>query len=98
MADHGQVEYATATGNDLPAHESTYKNFILLAYVGSCYVATVVIALAIVGTTSHGLVAVGLILVATFGVLPHGLAFGARAPSAVMVLVSLLALALTAAG
>ena len=42
MADHGQVEYAIATGNDLPAHESTYKNFILLAYVGSCHVASIV--------------------------------------------------------
>ena len=54
MADHGQVEYATATGNDLPAHESTYKNFIRLAYVGSCHLASIVIGLAIVGTTPTG--------------------------------------------
>jgi hypothetical protein len=31
MADHGQVEYATATGNDYPAHEETYRNFLSLA-------------------------------------------------------------------
>ena len=72
MADHGQVEYATATGNDLPAHESTYKNFILLAYVGCCHIASIVAI--------------------------HGLATGAKAPSAVMVLISLLGLAFTTAG
>ena len=90
MADHGQVEYATATGNDLPAHESTYKNFILLAYVGSCHVASIVIGLAIVGTTSHWLIAVGLMILASV-VAVHGLATGAKAPSAVMVVISLLA-------
>jgi hypothetical protein len=97
MADHGQVEYATATGNDLPSHESTYKNFILLAYVGSCHVASIVIGLAIVGTTSHWLMAVGLMLLAS-AVAVHGLATGAKAPSAVMVGISLLGLALAAAG
>jgi hypothetical protein len=30
MADHGEVEYATATGNDYEAHEETYRNFITL--------------------------------------------------------------------
>jgi hypothetical protein len=97
MADHGQVEYATATGNDLPAHESTYNNFILLAFVGCCHVASVVIGLAIVGTTSHWLIAVGLMILASF-VAVHGLATGTKLPSGAMVVVSLLALALTAAG
>ena len=97
MADHGQVEYATATGNDLPAHESTYKNFVLLAYVGCCHLASIVIGLAIVGTTSHWLMAIGLMLLAS-AVAVHGLATGARAPSAVMVLISLTGLALAAAG
>jgi hypothetical protein len=97
MADHGQVEYATAMGNDLPAHESTYKNFILLAYVGSCLVASIVIGLAIVGTTSHWLVAVGLMILASI-VAIHGLATGAKAPSAAMLALSFIALALTTAG
>jgi len=97
MADHGQVEYATATGNDLPAHESTYKNFILLAYVGSCHIASILIGLAIIGTTPHWLMGIGLMLLAS-AVAVHGLATGARAPSAVMVLISLLGLALAAAG
>ena len=97
MADHGQVEYATAMGNDLPAHESTYKNFILLAYVGCCHVASIVIGLAIVGTTTHWLVAVGLMILASI-VAIHGLATGAKAPSAAMLVFSLLALALTTVG
>jgi len=28
MADHGTVEYATASGNDYPAHEQTYLSFL----------------------------------------------------------------------
>lgn len=30
MAGHGEVEYATATGNDYPAHEQTYRSFVTL--------------------------------------------------------------------
>lgn len=97
MADHGQVEYATAEGNDLASHQSSYRNFVLLSFIGCCHVASVVIGLAIVGTTSHWGIAVGLMIVATF-VAIHGLATGAKTPSGVMVVISLLALALTAAG
>jgi hypothetical protein len=28
MDDHGQVEYATATGNDYAAHVQTYRHFV----------------------------------------------------------------------
>jgi len=30
MADHGELEYASATGNDYPSHEQTYHNFLTL--------------------------------------------------------------------
>jgi Bacterial aa3 type cytochrome c oxidase subunit IV len=30
MADHGEVEYATAAGMDYPAHEQTYRSFVTL--------------------------------------------------------------------
>jgi hypothetical protein len=30
MADHGEVQYASATGNDYAAHEETYRNFVKL--------------------------------------------------------------------
>ena len=97
MADHGQVEYATATGNDLAAHEAMYKSFVQLAFAGCCFLATVVIALAMVGTTPHWGVAVSLIIVGAI-VAIHGLASGSRGPSGVMVVISLLALAFTTSG
>src|SRR5258708_1727067 len=34
MADHGEVEYATADGNDYAEHESTYAMFIALTKWG----------------------------------------------------------------
>jgi hypothetical protein len=97
MAEHGEVEYATAEGNDLPAHVATYERFVHLAFVGSAHVANIVLGLAIGGVGGHWLVAFTLMLIAT-GVAVQGYAKGARTPSAVMVLVSLLALALTAGG
>ena len=46
MADHGTVEYATASGNDYPAHEQTYEGFIMLVKYGT---AAVVIIVALMG-------------------------------------------------
>ncbi len=44
MADHhGEVEYATATGNDYPEHEATYEAFLHLTYIGIVNVISVVI-------------------------------------------------------
>jgi hypothetical protein len=47
MAEHGQVEYATATGNDYPAHEQTYRSFVTLVKVILSIVAVIVILMAI---------------------------------------------------
>ena len=95
MADHGHVEYATAEGNDLPEHEATYDRFVHLVFVGSAHVANIVLGLAVGALTGHWLVAFGVFVLATI-VGFHGFLTGARAPSAVMVLLSLLALAFTA--
>ena len=46
MADHGEVEYATAEGNDLAAHEQTYSNFITLVKTIMTIVVIIVIGLA----------------------------------------------------
>jgi Bacterial aa3 type cytochrome c oxidase subunit IV len=97
MADHGPVEYATAIGNDLPAHEATYENFIQLAYAGGALVANIVIGLAVGAVAEHWLIAFGIFVFAAL-VAMHGLATGAKLPSAVMVMLSLLALAFAAAG
>jgi hypothetical protein len=95
MADHGKVEYATAEGNDLPAHEATYENFIQLAYVGCLHIANILIGLAIIGVVGQLLVGIAVMLFATL-VAVHDLMTGSKAPSAVMLVLSLLALALSA--
>jgi hypothetical protein len=97
MADHGHVEYATAEGNDLPAHEQTYERFVHLAFVGSAYVANIIIGLAIGAVAGSWLVAFAVMVIATI-VAIIGFASGARVPSIVMVVVALLALALSSGG
>ena len=49
MADHGTVEYATATGNDYPAHEQTYESFVKYAFDGSIHVINLLLALTVGG-------------------------------------------------
>jgi hypothetical protein len=97
MADHGQVEVATAEGNDLPTHEAMYDRFTHLVLVGGAHVVNIVLGLAIGGVADHWLVAFAIFVVATI-VAAHGLLTGARLPSAVMVIISLIALALTSGG
>jgi hypothetical protein len=46
MADHGEVEYATATGNDYAAHEQTYRHFVSLVKVVLGIVIVILIGLA----------------------------------------------------
>lgn len=46
MADHGELEYATATGNDYPAHEQTYRSFVTLVKVSIAVVASILILMA----------------------------------------------------
>jgi hypothetical protein len=46
MADHGELEYATATGNDHPAHEQTYRNFLTLIKVVVGVVVVILILMA----------------------------------------------------
>jgi len=47
MADHGELEYASATGNDLPAHEQTYRNFLTLVKAVLAVVVVIVVLMAI---------------------------------------------------
>jgi len=35
MAEHNEVAYTTADGNDYPAHEQTYEGFIMLVKYGT---------------------------------------------------------------
>ena len=47
MDDHGQLEYATATGNDYAAHEQMYHTFVTLTKTAVVVLAVIVILMAI---------------------------------------------------
>ncbi len=47
MDDHGQLEYATAPGNDYVGHEQTYRTFLTLTKVSIVAIAAIVILMAI---------------------------------------------------
>jgi hypothetical protein len=46
MADHATVTYATAPGNDLPAHEAMYKSFIKMTKYGTISVIVIMALMA----------------------------------------------------
>jgi hypothetical protein len=47
MADHSEVAYTTADGNDYVAHEQTYEGFIKLVKYGTATVVVILILMAI---------------------------------------------------
>jgi hypothetical protein len=47
MAEHSEVAYTTADGNDYPAHEQTYEGFIMLVKCGTATVVFILIMMAI---------------------------------------------------
>jgi hypothetical protein len=100
MADHGTVEYATATGSDvakdMAAHEATYTDFVNFAFVGTLYVVNILLGLAIGAVAGHWGSAILVLLLATFLALPWAVAASTKTPIVVMTLLSILALGLTA--
>jgi len=46
MADHGEIQYSTAEGNDLPAHEATYELFLWLTKWGVGIVIAILVLMA----------------------------------------------------
>jgi hypothetical protein len=46
MADHAEVEYATADGNDYAEHERTYEMFIALTKWGIIFLVILLILMA----------------------------------------------------
>ena len=47
MAGHGQLEYATATGNDYPAHEQMYRTFVTMTKRFLAVIVVILILMAI---------------------------------------------------
>jgi hypothetical protein len=95
MADHGEVEYATAEGNDLPAHEATYEDFTHFAVIGTVFVITILVGLATGGVLGHWLLLAAIIIA---GAIAAGISAwtGSRLPGVVVLLLSLLALLFSA--
>ncbi len=91
MAEHGEVEYATATGNDYGEHESTYAAFVKAAVVGTLFVVDVVLALGVGGVTDHWLATLGLLILAILAGV-WGLAGSSNIPGAVVLILGLLSL------
>ena len=95
MADHGQVQYAAAAGNDLRAHEAGYGQFVQIIFVATTMVVSILFGLAIGGVLGHWLPA-GVVLVAS--VVAAGISgwTGSRAVSIGMVVISGLTLLVNA--
>jgi hypothetical protein len=47
VADHSEVAYTTADGNDYQAHEATYEGFLKLTKYGTITVVVIVALMAI---------------------------------------------------
>jgi hypothetical protein len=93
MADHGDVEYATATGNDYQEHEGTYEAFLHLTEVGILNVITVLIGLTLGGVMGHW-VAEGILIILAVASLLINLMRGTTALSKVVTGLALLTLAI----
>jgi len=94
MADHGTVEYATASGNDYPAHEQSYEQFVHFTLIGILYVVTVLFGLATGGVMGHWLTAALIFVIGLLGAIP-GLLSGATTPSYVAFVICFLMFAFT---
>jgi len=46
MADHAELEYGSATGNDMLAHEQTYQTFITLVKTSLAVIVVILILMA----------------------------------------------------
>ena len=94
MADHGTVEYATATGNDYPAHEQGYERFVHFTLVGILYVVTILFGLATGGVMGHWFLAAMIFIIGLLGAIP-GMLSGATTPSYISFVICFLIFAFT---
>ncbi|MBX6327770.1 MAG: aa3-type cytochrome c oxidase subunit IV [Pseudolabrys sp.] len=94
MADHGTVDFATATGNDYPAHEESYRRFVHFIFVGIVHVVNILFGLAVGGIMGHWVLALLVFVIAIMGAIP-GLIGGSRASSYVAFVLCFLIFAFT---
>ena len=82
MAEHGTVEYATAAGNDYPAHEQSYESFVHFTFTGILFVINILFGLAVGGVMGHWFLSLAIFIIALAGVGP-GLLSSTRTSSSV---------------
>jgi pheromone shutdown protein TraB len=70
MAEHGTVEYASAPGNDYPAHEQSYERFVHFTFVGILYVITILFALATGGVLGYWFLEAAILVIGLVGAVP----------------------------
>jgi hypothetical protein len=80
MADHGTVDYATAPGNDYPAHENTYDTFIKFTFVVAIHIINLLFGLAVGGVMGHWMSSIPIFIIAVIGLVP-GLVTGSKTSS-----------------
>ena len=85
MADHGPVEYATASGNDYPAHESGYEQFVHFTAVGLAFVINILFGLAVGGVMGRWFTALPIFVIAIVGLVPG--MFGSSKTSSIVAFV-----------
>ena len=92
MADHATVEYATAPGNDYPAHEATYESFIFMVLIGIICVINICLGLTIGGVKDNWWAGGGLIFFASIAALISMLT-GSKVPGYALLVLGFLGLA-----
>jgi hypothetical protein len=80
MAEHGTVEYATATGNDYPTHESSYERFVFFTFTGIVHILNILLGLAVGGVMAHWFAALTIFIIATVAAIA-GAFGGSKTPS-----------------
>jgi hypothetical protein len=95
MSDHGEVQYATAAGNDMQAHEGGYEMFLQGTFVLTASVINILFGLTVGGVLGHWLPGSLLII---FGVIAGAITAwtGSKAVSLIMILISAATLAINA--
>jgi hypothetical protein len=94
MAEHGTVEYATAPGNDYPAHEASYERFVFFTFASILYVVTILFGLTVGGVLGHWFLALAIFIVGAAGVVAS-LMGGSKTPSYVSFVLCFLIFAYT---
>jgi hypothetical protein len=97
MADHAEVEYATAEGNDYAEHEGTYRTFLHITVVLIVHIINILLGLTIGAVMGHWLTAFAVFVIATVAA-GHGLLSGSKTSSHIALVVSLVAFAFSAIG